>query len=134
MRLRPLAITGGAITMPVFLPLMAVFASAGRPDLVRGLLLGLAVGLLNNLLLARKLDRVIDGRDPWQNLNAAMPRNMMLRFALILTVCIAAARTPGISVAALAGGLGLSLVAHIVYVSWTVRKQWMKEDGVPVYG
>lgn len=134
MRLRPLAITGGAISLPVLLPLMAVFASAGRPDVVRGLLLGLAVGLLNNLLLARKLDRVIDGRDPWQNLNAAMSRNMMLRFALILAVCVAATRVHGINAAAIAGGLGLCLVAGIMYASWTVRRQWMKEDGVPVYG
>src|SRR5205085_1790373 len=60
MRLRPLAISGGALTAVVLLPLIVAFAAAGRPDVARGLLLGLLLGLLNGLLLARKLARALE--------------------------------------------------------------------------
>ncbi len=133
MELRPLVIAGGAISLALSTPLLVAFAVSGRPDVVRGLLLGLAVGLLNNLLLARKLDRVIDGREPWQRLRTTMPRNMLLRFSLIFAIGAAAAYAHGINLAGLAGGVGLCLVVGIIYSSWTVRERWRKEDGTPVY-
>ena len=128
MRLRPLAISGGALTAVVLLPLIVAFAAAGRPDVARGLLLGLLVGLLNSLLLARKLDRVSDGREAWQSLNATMPRHVLVRFTLIGVVAAVAARTPGINVAAMVGGLALSLLVSLVYAAWAVLMRWRKED------
>jgi ATP synthase I chain len=134
MELRPLVIAGGALATAAHLPLVVAFGLMGHADVVRGLLLGLLVGLLNNLLLARKLDRVIAGREPWQRLPRTMPRNMLLRFALIFAVGAAAARLHTINVAAMAGGLALCLVIGIVYSSWAVAARWRKEDGAPVYG
>jgi hypothetical protein len=128
MRLRPLAISGGALTAVVLVPLIVAFAAAGRPDVARGLLLGLLVGLLNSLLLARKLDRVSDGREAWQALNHTMPRNILARFMVIGTITAAAARTPGINVAAMVGGLALSLLVSLVYAAWAVLMRWRKED------
>jgi ATP synthase I chain len=128
MRLRPLAISGGMLTAVVLLPLIVAFAAAGRPDVARGLLLGLLVGLLNSLLLARKLDRAIDGREAWQALNHTMPRNILARFMVIGTITAAAARTPGINVAAMVGGLALYLLVGLVYVAWAVLVRWRKED------
>jgi len=133
MALRPLVISGGGLAFAAALPPMLAFGLAGRPDVVRGIALGLVVGLLNSLLLARKLDRAIDGRDPWYALQRTMPRNMLLRFAVIGVVCAAAARTPGIHVAGLVGGLGLSLVVGIFWAAWAVAARWRKEDGLPVY-
>jgi ATP synthase I chain len=128
MRLRPLAISGGALTAVVLLPLIVAFAAAGRPDVARGLLLGLLVGLLNSLLLARKLDRAIDGREAWQALNKTMPRNMLARFMVIGTITAAASRVHNINVAAMAGGLALYLLVGLVYVAWAVLMRWRKED------
>jgi len=128
MRLRPLAISGGALTAVVLLPLIVAFAAAGRPDVARGLLLGLLLGLLNSLLLARKLDRVIDGREAWQSLGSAMPRHVLVRFTLIGAVTAVAARTPGVNVAAMVGGLALCLVVGLVYAAWAVLMRWRKED------
>lgn len=132
--LRPLVFSGGALAAAALLPLVAAFGFTGHADVVRGLLLGLVVGLLNNLLLARKLDRAITGREAWQALPSAMPRNMLLRFALIFAIGAVAARAHTINVAAMAGGLGLCLVIGIVYSSWAVLARWRKEDGAPVYG
>jgi hypothetical protein len=128
MRLRPLAISGGTLTAVVLLPLIVAFAAAGRPDVARGLLLGLLVGLLNSLLLARKLDRVSDGREAWQALNHTMPRHMLVRFTLIGVVAALAARTPGINVVAMVGGLALYLLVGLVYAAWAVLMRWRKED------
>ena len=128
MRLRPLAISGGALTTVVLLPLVLAFAAAGHPDVVRGLLLGLLVGLLNSLLLARKLDRAIDGREAWQSLGSTMPRNMLARFLLIGAVTAAASRVHGINVVAMVGGLMLCLVVGVVYSAWAVLVRWRKED------
>jgi ATP synthase I chain len=128
MRLRPLVISGGMLTAVGLLPLIVAFAAAGRPDVARGLLLGLLVGLLNSLLLARKLDRVIDGRESWQALNHTMPRNMLARFMVIGAVAALAARTPGINVVAMVGGLALSLLVSLVYAAWAVLMRWRKED------
>ena len=128
MLLRPLAISGGALTAVVLLPLIVAFAAAGRPDVARGLLLGLLLGLLNSLLLARKLDRAIDGREAWQALNDTMPRNMLARFMVIGTITAVAARTPSINVAAMVGGLALSLLVSLVYAAWAVLVRWRKED------
>lgn len=134
MELRPLVIASGGLVTAVLLPLVVAFALAGRPDVVRGLLLGLIVGLLNGLLLARKLDRVIDGREAWQTLNTTMPRNMLLRFALIFAIGAAAARVHGINLAAMAGAMGLYLLVSIFYSAWAVHARWRREDGAPVYG
>ena len=128
MRLRPLAISGGALTAVALVPLIVAFAAAGRPDVARGLLLGLLLGLLNSLLLARKLDRVIDGREAWQSLGSTMPRNMLARFMVIGTVAAVAARTPGIHVVAMVGGLALYLLLGLVYAAWAVLMRWRKED------
>jgi hypothetical protein len=128
MRLRPLAISGGALTAVVLLPLSVAFAAAGRPDVARGLLLGLLLGLLNSLLLARKLDRAIAGREAWQALNATMPRNMLARFLVLGAVAAVAARTPGIHIAAMVGGLALCLLVSLVYAAWAVLMRWRKED------
>ena len=128
MRLRPLAISGGALTTVVLLPLVLAFTAAGHPDVARGLLLGLLVGLLNSLLLARKLDRVIDGREAWQSLGHTMPRNVLVRFMLIGAVAAAASRTHGINVVAMVGGLALCLLVGVVYSAWTVLVRWRKED------
>lgn len=134
MELRPLVIGGGAFAAALLLPLMVAFALAGRPEVVRGLLLGLLVGLLNNFLLARKLDRALDGHDDWRDLTRTMPRNMIMRFALIFAIGAAAARTHTINVPAMAGGLGLCLIVGLVYSARTVLVRWKKEDGSPVYG
>jgi phosphotransferase system glucose/maltose/N-acetylglucosamine-specific IIC component len=134
MVLRSLAFSGGGLAAVAHAPLIFGFALAGQPDVVRGLLLGLVVGLLNSLLLARKLDRAIDGRDPWQNLTTAMPRNMMLRFALVFAIGVAASRARGVNLAAMAGGIMLYFVVSQVYACWAVLAQWRKEDGEPVYG
>jgi len=123
-----LAISGGALTTVVLLPLVLAFAAAGHPDVVRGLLLGLLVGLLNSLLLARKLDRAIDGREAWQSLGSTMPRNMLARFLLIGAVTAAASRVHGINVVAMVGGLMLCLVVGVVYSAWAVLVRWRKED------
>jgi hypothetical protein len=128
MRLRPLAISGGALTAVVLAPLIVAFAAAGRPDVARGLLLGLLLGLLNSLLLARKLDRVMDGREAWQALGATMPRHVLVRFTLIGVVAAVAARTPGINLVAMVGGLALYLLVGLVYVAWAVLMRWRKED------
>jgi positive regulator of sigma E activity len=128
MRLRPLAISGGALTAVVLLPLIVAFAAVGRPDVARGLLLGLLLGLLNSLLLARKLDRVIDGREAWQSLGSTMPRNVLVRFMVIGAVAAMAARTPGINVVAMIGGLALSVLMSLVYAAWAVLMRWRKED------
>jgi hypothetical protein len=128
MRLRPLAISGGALTAVVLVPLIVACAAAGRPDVARGLLLGLMVGLLNSLLLARKLDRVSDGREAWQSLGSTMPRNVLARFMVIGAVAALAARTPGIHVAAMVGGLALCLLIGLVYAAWAVLMRWRKED------
>ena len=128
MRLRPLAISGGALTAVVLLPLIVAFAAAGRPDVARGLLLGLLLGLLNGLLLARKLDRAIDGREAWQALNDTMPRNMLARFMVIGAVTAAASRVHSINVAAMVGDLALSLLVGLVYAAWAVLVRWRKED------
>lgn len=133
MELRPLVIAGGALAATLLLPLVLAFALTGHPDVVRGLLLGLVVGLLNNLILARKLDRVIEGREAWQTLTRTMPRNMLLRFTLIFVIGAAAARVHGVNVAGIAAGLGLCLVVGIAYSAWTVRVRWKKEDGTPVW-
>src|SRR5436305_15300403 len=118
MRLRPLAISGGALTAVALLPLIVAFAAAGRPDVVRGLLLGLLLGLLNSLLLARKLDRTIDGREAWQALDNTMPRNLLARFMVIGTITAVASRVHSINVAAMVGGLALYLLVGLVYVAW----------------
>ena len=128
MRLRPLALSGGALTAVVLVPVVVAFAAAGRPDVARGLLLGLLVGLLNSLLLARKLDRAIDGREAWQSLNSTMPRNMLARFLLIAALTAAAARVHGINVVAMVGGLSLCLVVGVAYSAWAVLVRWRKED------
>ena len=128
MRLRPLALSGGALTAVVLVPVVVAFAAAGRPDVARGLLLGLLVGLLNSLVLARKLDRAIDGREAWQALNATMPRNMLTRFMLIGVVTAAASRVHGINVVAMVGGLALYLLVGLVYAAWAVLVRWRKED------
>jgi ATP synthase I chain len=128
MRLRPLALSGGALTAVVLVPLVVAFAAAGRPDVARGLLLGLLVGLLNSLVLARKLDRAIDGREAWQALNTTMPRNMLIRFMLIGVVTAAASRVHGINVVAMVGGLALYLLVGLVYTAWAVLVRWRKED------
>lgn len=134
MHLRRLVFRGGTLATAVLLPMVLAFALSGHAEIARGLLLGLLVGLLNGVLLARKLDRVIDGREAWQSLNRTMPRNMMLRFALIFAVGAAASRVPDISLAAFAGGIGISLVVGIVYACWAVWARWKREDGAPVYG
>ncbi|HZS93002.1 MAG TPA: ATP synthase subunit I [Chloroflexota bacterium] len=134
MALRPLVITGGAVATALLLPVVIIFILTDHPEVVRGLLLGLVTGLLNNLLLARKLDRVLRGQDAWQSLRLTMPRNMLLRFGLILLIAWAAARTHGINLPAMAAGLGLCLLVGIVYSCWAVLQRWRKEDGAPVYG
>lgn len=134
MRLRALVVAGGTLTAVVLLPLALTFALVGHAEITRGLLLGLLLGLLNNFLLARKLDRVMDGREAWQSLQRTMPRNVLLRFGLIFAVGAAASRVSGINLAAMAAGIGLSLVVGIVYSAWTVLARWKKEDGAPVYG
>jgi hypothetical protein len=128
MRLRPLAISGGALTAVALLPLIVAFAAAGRPDVARGLLLGLLLGLLNSLLLARKLDRVMEGREAWQALTNTMPRHMLARFMVIGTITAAAARVHSINVAAMVGGLALCLVVGVAYSAWAVLVRWRKED------
>ena len=128
MRLRPLAISGGVLAAVVLLPLIVAFAAAGRPDVARGLLLGLLLALLNSLLLARKLDRVMDGREAWQSLGSTMPRNVLARFMVIGAVAALAARTPGINVAAMVGGLALYLLVGLAYAAWAVLVRWRKED------
>jgi len=132
MELRSLVISGGGLAALALSPFMVAFGVAGRPDVVRGLLLGHVVGLLNSFLLARKLDRVADGRDAWQTLPAAMSRNMMLRFALILAIGFAATRAPGINVAAMAGGIALYLVLGLCFSARAVLAQWNKEDATLV--
>jgi len=132
MELRSLVISGGGLAALALSPFMVAFGVAGRPDVVRGLLLGLAVGLLNSFLLARKLDRVAAGRDPWQTLPAAMSRNMMLRFALILIIGAAATRAHGINVAAMAGGIALYLVLGLCFSARAILTQWNKEDATLV--
>ncbi len=133
MELRPLVYAGGMIAAGLLLPFVVLFAVLDRPDVSRGLLLGLLVGLLNLLLLARKLDRAIDGRDPWQNLTRTMPRNMVQRFGLILVVGTIAARSGSVHLAGLAAGLITALVAGIVYAAWSITLRWKREDGTPVY-
>jgi len=132
MELRSLVISGGGLAALALSPFMVAFGLAGRPDVVRGLVLGLVVGLLNSFLLARKLDRVADGRDPWQTLSATMPRNMMMRFALVLVVGVAAARAPGINAVAMAGGIALYLVLGLCFSARAVLAQWNKEDAMLV--
>lgn len=125
---------GGALSAAALLPLVLAFALLGWPDVARGLLLGFVVGLLNGLLLARKLDRVIDGRDPWQTLSRTMPRNMLLRFSLIFAIGALASRVPELNLVGLAGGLGLYMVLSFGYAAWAVAARWRKEDGSPAYG
>jgi heme O synthase-like polyprenyltransferase len=134
MELRPLVITGGAVATALLLPAIIAFALAGHPEVVRGLLLGLVTGLLNNLLLARKLDRVQRGQEAWQSLRGTMPRNMVLRFGLVMVIAVVAARAHGINMAAMATGLGVCLLVGIIYSCWALLKRWRKEDGAPVYG
>jgi hypothetical protein len=133
MALRPMVISGGGLTIIVLTPLLLAFAVAGRPDVVRGLLLGLMVGLLNSLLLARKLDRVIDGRDPWQNLDRTMPRNMLLRLALVFSLSGLALYMPGVHAAGLVGGIVLYMIVSLAFAGWTLSRRWREEDGIPVY-
>jgi hypothetical protein len=44
------------------------------------------------------------------------------------TTPAAAARPPGINVAAMVGGLALYLLVGLVYVAWAVLVRWRKED------
>lgn len=125
---------GGGLAAAALLPLVLATALLGHADLGRGLLLGFIVGLLNSLLLARKLDRVIDGRDPWQTLSRTMPRNMLVRFTLIFTIGAAASRVPQLNLAGMAAGLALYLVLTFAYCAWSVAARWKKEDGSPAYG
>ncbi len=133
MELRQLVVSSGMVAAALLLPFIILLALLGRPDVVRGLLLGLVIGLLNSLLLARKLDRVIDGRDPWQNLPRTMPRNMLMRFGLVLVLGVLGARLSHINLAGMAAGLGLYMVVGAVYAARLTTVQWKKEDGVPVY-
>lgn len=134
MELRRMVMRGGGLAAAALLPFVLAFALVGRADVGRGLLLGFLVGLLNSLLLARKLDRVIDGREAWQTLSRTMPRNMLARFALIFAIGAAASRVHGIHLAGLAGGLALYLVLTFAYCAWAVASRWRKEDGSPAYG
>ncbi len=134
MELRSLAVSGGVVATAAHTPFIVAFAVAGHPDVVRGLLLGLVVGMLNSFLLARKLDRTLGGREPWQGLSKTMPRNMLARFALIIVIVVAASRANGINVAALACGIALYFIVSLVYMSRAIATRWKKEDGTPVYG
>lgn len=133
MELRPLVYAGGMIAAGLLLPFVVLFAVLAHPEVSRGLLLGLLVGLLNLLLLARKLDRAIDGREPWQNLTRTMPRNMVQRFGLIFVVGVVAARSGSVHLAGLAAGLITALVTGLVYAAWSIALRWKREDGTPVY-
>lgn len=133
MTLRPLVMSSGLAAALLLLPFIILLAVLGHPDMVRGLLLGLAAGMLNSLLLARKLDRVIDGRDPWQTLTRAMPRNMMMRFSLVVLLGFFAALTPDVHLLGMVAGLGVSMIVGLVYASRSVVRRWREEDGVPVY-
>ncbi len=133
MELRQLVVSSGMVAAALLLPFIILFALLGHPDVVRGLLLGLVAGLLNSLLLARKLDRAIDGRDPWQNLTRTMPRNMLTRFALILGLGLIGVRLSHVNLAGMVAGLALCIVVGAVYAARSTTMQWKKEDGVPVY-
>jgi len=133
MELRQLVVSSGMVAAALLLPFVILFALLGHPDVVRGLLLGLVAGLFNSLLLARKLDRAIDGRDPWQNLTRTMPRNMLTRFALILVLGLIGVRLSHVNLAGMIAGLSLCMVVGAVYSVRRVSVRWKQEDGVPVY-
>lgn len=134
MPLRPLVISGGMLAIVALLPLVLACALAGHMDVARGLLLGFVVGLLNSFLLARKLDRVRDGRDPLHALNGMLRRNMLVRFTLIFAIGAAASLVPGIHLLGMAGGIAAYLIISLAYFSWVVVRYCRKEGGSPVYG
>ena len=133
MRLRPLAIASGMLVTIVLVPVVLALALMGHADVARGILLGVAVGLLNTFLLARKLDRMIEGREAWQSLTRSLQRNMLLRFALIFGIGAAAAQVPGIHLVGMAAGIGTYLAISLIYSSWAVLRYWRKEDAA-IYG
>jgi predicted membrane chloride channel (bestrophin family) len=128
MRLRPLVISSGMLATLALAPAMLALALTGHADVARGLLLGVAVGLLNSFLLARKLDRMIEGREAWQSLTRTLQRNMLLRFALIFAIGAASAQVPGIHLVGMAAGIGAYLVISLIYFSWAVLRYWKEED------
>lgn len=134
MRLRSLVVTSGTFALATGLSAVLAFAATGHPNVARGLLFGLLVGLLNHLLLARKFGRVIDGRDPWQDLRRSMRWNMLLRFAMIVASGAVAAHTPGVNVTAMACGIVVYVVVTVAYAMWTVVGPWRKEGESSAYG
>lgn len=133
MALRPLVISGGTLAFVALLPLVLAFALAGHSDVARGLLLGFAIGLLNSFLLAHKLDRIRNGRDPLHALTKVLRRNMLVRFALIFAIGGAASRVPGIHLLGMMSGIGVYLVISLIYCSWVVIRYCGKEGGFPSY-
>lgn len=134
MPLRPLVLAGGTLAMVILLPLAIAATVMGHADVARGLLLGCAIGLLNSFLLARKLDRVRDGHDPWEALTKIMRRNMIVRFSLIFAIGAAASYVPGIHLVGMVGGVGAYLVISLIYFTWAVARYYKKEGESLSYG
>ena len=121
---RRAAVVGVAGAVPVCTLCMLV----GRHDMAKGLAVGVLLGILNSLLLAQRLDRIISGAEGVDRLKAIFRSNRALRFTLVLGGAAAATRVQGLHVAGLVGGLGFFFVVSGVVYSRGVLQCWRSEE------
>ncbi len=119
------AIVGMVIAGPVCLACVAM----GRHDIAKGLVAGLLLGILNSLLLAQRLDRMISGVEGVERLNKVFGANRALRFTLVLGCSALATQIRGLHIVALVLGLGFFFVISTVVYSRGVLRRWRLEEG-----
>lgn len=119
------ALLGGA----ALLPAVDLCIAAGRLDIARGLAVGLILGVLNSLLLAQHLDRMISGATGVDRLRRSFRTNRNLRFALVLGCSAMATQARGIHMVGLVVGLAFFFALSTVVYCRGVLQRWQREEG-----
>ena len=117
-----------ALGFATMAPLCLVCAIVGRYDIAKGLALGTLLGILNSLLLAQRLDRMISGAEGVERLRKVFGANRALRFTIVLGAAAAATRVHGLHLAGLVAGLGFFFVVSGIVYSRGVLRCWRDEE------
>jgi hypothetical protein len=115
--------------LAVLLPICAACSILGRTDIARGLAVGLLLGILNSMLLAQRLDRMISGAEGVERLKKVFRANRALRFTLVLGGSAAATQVRGLHMLAVVCGLAFFFVLSSVIYSRGVLRRWQLEEG-----
>jgi hypothetical protein len=113
----------------VLFPVCATYSFLGRFDIAKGLAVGLLLGILNSLLLAQRLDRMISGAEGVERLKKVFRVNRAVRFALVLGGSAAATQVRGLHMMALVIGLAFFFVVSTVIYARGVLRRWQMEEG-----